>query len=132
MENPKEVRCEHCKKVFSDKIKLNFHKLASKPRIKDPCVICETEVPDCVSRQMHLNSHFACFYCKIHFKSSNKLTLHKIVFHSKELPVDLLMQDHEGDFRCFLCDLKFDDPWLGEIHIKTSHLVVSTVLYLLS
>ena len=121
------VSCIHCKEEFSDEIKLNLHLIKYMPMVKDPCVVCKNDIPECISRRNHLNSHPSCKICFIHFKSNDFLTLHKITYHSESLPRSLYSRNINQDFICYLCDMSFSDLGLIEIHISCNHFILKNI-----
>lgn len=121
------AHCPHCQETFRDRIKLNFHLLNSASS-NDPCVVCKVDIPTCVTRKHHIDSHPMCQHCKIHFKDEENMHLHKIVYHSDTVPENLFLKTAHGWCICYLCDLLFDDAELVNIHIKASHFVIKNTL----
>jgi hypothetical protein len=122
-----DLSCKHCGKEFTDKVKLNFHIQYSMPDEYDPCVVCKANVPTCISRLQHINSHPGCKRCKVHFKSKSDLQLHKVIKHSDDVPAGLYMTTLNGVCICYICELVFSEVCLVEIHIRSQHIILRTI-----
>jgi hypothetical protein len=121
-------RCEFCFEYFSDNIKLNLHKVLKRASISDPCVVCGKVIPACVSRKRHLESHPMCRVCKVHFKSEDLLSMHKIIHHSSSIPPELLVSTRSDVFICYLCELDFNDASLARIHVNSMHFLLKQIM----
>ena len=119
--------CSYCHQEFSDRVKLTLHVLHLTPKHHDPCVVCDTQIPECVTRKEHLDSHPQCNLCKIHFKCKEFFLLHKIVHHSNNVPNDLYFVTVNERSICYICDLVFADQMLAEIHIRAKHFLLKNI-----
>lgn len=126
--NTAEYNCLYCFKKFESKTQLNSHISEFQPLIKDPCVVCNKNIHDCISRKHHLDSHPMCMKCKIHFKRDEFLSSHKIVHHASEIPEDLFYADDEGHYICYICEQPFSDSLLAQAHVTSRHLILKTIL----
>lgn len=121
-------RCEYCYEYFPDSIKLNLHFILKKSTIPDPCIVCGKVVPGCISRKRHMESHPVCSCCKVHFKSEDLLSMHKIIHHSSSIPPELLVSKRSDMYICYICELDFNDPSLARIHINCMHFLLKQII----
>jgi hypothetical protein len=113
--------CPDCNQFFRDSERLDIHRISFLPDIPEHCHICNTSIPSCVSKVVHLQSHPLCTHCNKCFMSKDKYLMHVMTNHPDTVPRNLTIHVGYGGVTCFICGWIFKETALADIHVHAFH-----------